>query len=144
MYIGDHNPKNIISNIPISPIIKSGIYNLVFTYNIPYFIIPYFMIYIYIYIYIYMVLFWVKLYNSNCTLNTICGPIYIIFPTGSSYTKGEEIFLTLRALQEDMSNNIFTGNSGMRYQGFCHRTSNYYPVSISFIQSSIEAMHNSA
>ena len=99
MYIGDHNPENLISNILISPIIKSGIYNLVFTYNIPYFIIPYFMIY--------MLLFWVKLYNSNCTLNTVCGPIYIIFPTGSSDTKGEEIFLTLRAVQEDMSKKIF-------------------------------------
>ena len=93
---------------------------------------------------IYMLSFWVKLYNSNCTLNTICGPIYIIFPTGSNYKKGEEIFLTLRAVQEDMFNNIFMGNSGMRYEGFSHITSNYYPVSIYFIQSSIEAMPNSA
>ena len=42
---------------------------------------------------------------------------------GSSYTKGEEIFLRLRALQEAMSKKIFLDIPGMRYQAFSYITS---------------------
>ena len=42
---------------------------------------------------------------------------------GSSYTKGEEIFLRLRALQEAMSKRSFSEIPGMRYQAFSYITS---------------------
>ena len=42
---------------------------------------------------------------------------------GGSYTKGEEIFLKLKALQEAMSKKAFSFIPGMRYQAFSYITS---------------------